>query len=151
MLKIRFQRTGRRNDPSFRIVVGEHTTHPKSGKQADTVGSYNPKTKETILKEEAIKEWLAKGAKASGTVHNLLISKGVIEGKKVNVLPKKKPIVKEEEPKEGTPKAEESPKEADTNEEAPTEEEAKVEDAPKEEPTPEEPKRKKRRKINLIL
>jgi small subunit ribosomal protein S16 len=38
---------------------------------------------------------MSKGAKASDTVHNLLISKKIIEGKKINTLPKKKPIVKE--------------------------------------------------------
>lgn len=100
MLKIRFQRTGRRNDPSFRIVVGEHTKHPTSGGHTAILGSHHPKTKETIIDAEAVKGWLAKGAQASGTVHNLLVSKGIIDGKKVNVLSKKTPIVKEVEPEE---------------------------------------------------
>lgn len=91
MLKIRFQRTGRKNDPSFRIVVGEHTGHPKKSGQIATVGSHHPKTKVTTLDADAIKYWLGKGAQASGTVHNLLITKGIIEGKKVNVLPSKVP------------------------------------------------------------
>jgi len=95
MLKIRFQRTGRKNDPAFRIVVTEHTASPRAGTNAAVVGSYHPKTKATAIDADAVKSWLAKGAKASGTVHNLLVSKGVIEGKKVNVLKKKTPIVKE--------------------------------------------------------
>lgn len=35
------------------------------------------------------------GAQLSGTVHNLLVSRKIIDGKKINVLPKKKPIAKE--------------------------------------------------------
>jgi len=142
MLKIRFQRTGRKNDPSFRIVVGEHTKHPKSGSHAETVGSYHPKTKEAIIDAEAIKGWIAKGAQASGTVHNLLISKGIIEGKKINVLPKKTPIVKEEEAPKEEPKAEEK---AEEKVEAPTEEEVvsdtETEEAPTAEAAPEEEKK----------
>ncbi|MEK9176917.1 MAG: 30S ribosomal protein S16, partial [Patescibacteria group bacterium] len=81
------------------------------------VGSYNPKTKHTIIDAEAVKGWLSKGAKASGTVHNLLVTKGVIEGKKVNVL-QKRTIKKEgDEAKEPTPAAK-APKEA-PKEEAP--------------------------------
>ncbi|MDI9354881.1 MAG: hypothetical protein QM532_01455 [Cyanobium sp. MAG06] len=39
------------------------------------------------------------GAQISPTVHNHLISKGIIEGKKKNVLPKKTPVKKEEKAK----------------------------------------------------
>ena len=113
MLKIRFQRTGRRNDPSFRIVVGEHTKHPKSGSHTATLGSHHPKTKETIIDVEAVKHWISKGAQTSGTIHNLLVSKGIIEGKKVNVLPKKKPIVKEKEVEEKVEEKTEAPAEAE--------------------------------------
>ncbi len=96
MLKIRLQRTGRTNDPSYRVVVTEHTNSPKSGRVVENVGSYNPKSKERILNGERIKYWISKGAKASGTMHNILISAGIIEGKKVNVLPKKTVPKKEE-------------------------------------------------------
>lgn len=89
MLKIRLQRTGRTNDPSYRVVVTEHTNSPKSGRAVEKLGSYNPKSKERVLDAERIKYWLSKGAKASGTVHNMLISAGIISGKKINVLPKK--------------------------------------------------------------
>ena len=89
MLKIRLQRTGRTNDPSYRVVVTEHTRGPKAGKPADTLGSYNPKSKQRVLDAERIKYWLSVGAQASGTMHNMLVSEGIISGKKVNVLPKK--------------------------------------------------------------
>ena len=55
MLKIRLQRTGRTNDPSYRVVVTEHTRGPKAGKPADTLGSYNPKSKQRVLDAERIK------------------------------------------------------------------------------------------------
>jgi small subunit ribosomal protein S16 len=99
MLGIRLKRTGRTNDPSFKIVVGERKYSPKSGKHFEYLGSYNPKTKHTIINAEAVKGWLAKGAQASGTVHNLLLKNGIITGKKVDVNPKKV-LAKKEEPKE---------------------------------------------------
>jgi len=85
MLAIRFQRIGRKNDPAFRIVVAERRSRPKSG-ELEILGSYHPKTKETVLKTERILYWLSQGAKPSPTVHNLLVSKGIIQGRKINVV-----------------------------------------------------------------
>ncbi|HEX8947002.1 MAG TPA: 30S ribosomal protein S16 [Candidatus Paceibacterota bacterium] len=96
MLMIRFQRIGRKGDPAFRMVVTEKTAGPKAGTFVDLVGTYNPKTKAVTLDAERIREWMAKGAQVSPSLHNLLINQGVLEGKKVNVLPKKSPIKKEE-------------------------------------------------------
>lgn len=91
MLMIRFQRTGRTNDPSFRIAVLEKERAAKAGNIVELLGTYNPKSKALTLNEEHVKEWIAKGAQPTDSIRNLLISKGVIEGKKVNVLPKKSP------------------------------------------------------------
>jgi small subunit ribosomal protein S16 len=106
MLKIRLQRTGRTNNPSYRVVVTEHTNGPKSGRATEVLGSYNPKTKERTLNEDRIKHWLKNGAQASGTMHNMLVSVGIIQGKKVNVLPKKTVAKKEEPAAEAAPAAE---------------------------------------------
>ena len=84
------QRTGRINMPSYRIVVVEHTASPKAGKFVEKVGTYNPKTKERVLDTERIKYWMSVGAKPSDTVHNMLVSLGVLNAKKINVLPKYK-------------------------------------------------------------
>ena len=84
MLMIRFQRTGRRNDPSFRIVLAEKRSKPTSG-EIEILGSHHPKTKQTILKQERIAYWLGRGAQMSDTVHHLLVAKGVVQGKKMNV------------------------------------------------------------------
>lgn len=77
----------------------------KAGNFLERLGSYNPKTKERVLNEDRIKHWLSVGAQASGTMHNMLISAGVITGTKINVLPKKTPIVKEKPAEEATPVA----------------------------------------------
>lgn len=124
MLKIRLQRTGRTNDPSYRVVVTEHTNGPKSGRAVENVGSYNPKSKERILDGERIKYWISKGAQASGTMHNMLISAGITTGKKINVLPKKTVPKKEEVAEEA------APAEAPAAEETPKQEEAAEEIAP---------------------
>ncbi|MDP3770152.1 MAG: 30S ribosomal protein S16 [Candidatus Sungbacteria bacterium] len=92
MLVIRMQRIGRRNDPAFRVVLTEKRSKPTSGQQ-EILGSYHPKTKETVLKNERILYWISKGAQASDTVYNLLISKGVMQGKKRNAV--RAPVVKE--------------------------------------------------------
>src|SRR4051812_40338384 len=111
MLKIRMQRTGRINQPSFRIVVTEHTAGPQAGKYVERVGFYNPRSKEKVLLDERIKYWMSVGAKPSGTVHNMLVSTGLIKGKKINVLPKKT-VPKKEEPAAEAPVAEAAPAQA---------------------------------------
>src|SRR3989344_4198510 len=101
MLKIRLQRIGPKNDPSFRVVLTDSKNSAKSGKFLEILGAYNPKaldkTSNRILKNDRIKYWLSQGAKPSGTVHNFLTRDKVIEGKKINVLSKKKPTVKRKE------------------------------------------------------
>ncbi|MEY2664327.1 MAG: hypothetical protein RIT04_135 [Candidatus Parcubacteria bacterium] len=96
MLMIRLQRVGRKHEPTFRLVLTDSKNGPKSGKYVEVLGSYDPRRENKVeqFDVEAIKSWISKGAKLSGTVHNFLVHKKVITGKKLNVLPKKKPIVK---------------------------------------------------------
>lgn len=98
MLTIRLQRVGRKHEPTFRVVVTDHKTAAKKNRRFhEIVGSYDARDKNiTALNGERIKYWLSVGAQASGTVHNLLITKGIIEGKKINVLPQKTAPKKEE-------------------------------------------------------
>lgn len=132
MLMIRLKRVGRRNDPSFRVVLLDSKKGPKTGKINEILGFYDPRRDVKELKGDRIKEWIAKGAQVSDTVHNLLISEKIIEGKKINVLPKKSPIIKEVK--------EEAPKEEVSKEETPKEEEVKTEEVPAEETPKEEEK-----------
>jgi len=97
MLKIRLQRIGRKNDPSFRAVLTDSKNSTKSGKFLEIVGTYNPKAGATTFKSDRIKYWMSKGAKLSDTMHNFLVQEKVIEGKKMNVLSKKKPTIKRKE------------------------------------------------------
>ncbi len=97
MLKIRLQRIGRKNDPSFRVVLTDSKNSTKSGKFLEIVGTYNPKAGEKVFNIDRIKHWISKGAQVSDTLHNFLVHDKVIEGKKKNVLPKKKPTQKRKE------------------------------------------------------
>ena len=114
MLKIRLQLTVRRTNPFFRVVLIASHSGPKSGKYVELLGSYDPKQGDIQLKKDRIKYWMSVGAQTSDTVHNFLISKKIIEGKKINVLPKKSPTKTKKELKEG-------PKDEGTKEEGSTE------------------------------
>jgi small subunit ribosomal protein S16 len=119
MLKMRLQRIGRKNDPSFRVVVTDSRRGPKSGKHVDLIGSYDPKVNRVQIDGDAAKSWIAKGVQVSDTLHNLLVSQKIIEGKKVNVLPRKAPIIDEEKLKaEAEAKAAEEAAAAETPAEA---------------------------------
>jgi small subunit ribosomal protein S16 len=98
MLKIRLQRVGRKHEPTFRLVLTDSQNSTKSGRYLEVLGNHDPRQKDkTIIDADRVKHWISKGAQPSETVHNMLISKKIIEGKKVNVLPKKSPIKKEGE------------------------------------------------------
>ncbi len=96
MLKIRLQRVGRKHEPSFRLVLTDSKNSTKSGKYLENLGHYDARRGEkSEFKGERITYWVSKGAQLSGTVHNLLIDKKIVTGKKINVLPLKKAIQKE--------------------------------------------------------
>lgn len=81
MLKIRFQRIGKKGHAHFRVVVTEHTVKPQ-GQYLELLGSYDPHKKELIVKADRINHWLAQGVQMSPTVNNLLINKKVLDGGK---------------------------------------------------------------------
>lgn len=120
MLKIRLQRVGRKNDPSFRVVVTDSKNGPQSGKFLEVLGSYNARFGKPQLNADRIKHWLAMGAGISDTVHNMLVKFKVVSGKTVNVLGQK-PVKPEE------PKVEEKAPEAPVADTAPEAEEVSVE------------------------
>lgn len=107
MLKIRLQRVGRKHEPTFRVVLTDSKNGPKSGNAIEVLGSFDPRRENDIsqIKLDRLKERMAHGAQLSVTLHNFLVSKKIIEGKKVNALPKKKPIVKDAPKTEGAPAA----------------------------------------------
>src|SRR3954463_12911177 len=97
MLTIRLTRVGKKNDPSFRVIVVESKRKPQPGAYLEMVGSYDPKVDRIDLKADRIKHWISMGATVSDTVHNLLVSQKIIDAKKINVLPKKT-VPKKDEP-----------------------------------------------------
>src|SRR3989344_5428684 len=105
MLKIRLKRVGRKHDPSFRIVVTEHTA-PVKGGYLESVGFYNAAQKQLQLDKERVQHWLSNGAQPSPVVHNILVKEGVLNAPKiqVHVRPiKKEEVVAEEAPTAETP------------------------------------------------
>ncbi len=99
MLIVRLQRVGRRNDPSFRVVVTEKKGPPR-GKYMEKVGTYDVKRGNVVFDNERVLYWISQGAKPTPTVHNLLISSKVIEGKKIQNHKHAVPEVKVEAPVE---------------------------------------------------
>lgn len=94
---IRMQRIGRKNEAHFRIVLTDHKNAAKSGKFQEILGSYNPKLGEVNIQEDRVKHWMSVGAQPSDTVRNFMITKGILTGKKVNVLSRKAPTKKRKE------------------------------------------------------
>lgn len=129
MLMMRLQRVGRRNDPSYRVVVTDKRTGPKSNKHVAILGSYNPKLNHVQLEAAEVQGWLEKGVQASPTVHNLLVSQGIVKGKKINVLPRKSPIVDEEAEAAKAAEAEVAAAKEKEAAEAPAEAETEAEEA----------------------
>ena len=96
MLKIRLQRTGRKNEPTFRLVLTDSKNSAKSGRFLEVLGNYDSRKGEKAeFKSDRISHWMSVGAQVSDTVHNLLIDKKIVTGKKLNKLPKKSAPVKE--------------------------------------------------------
>lgn len=110
MLKIRLQRVGRKHEPVFRLVLTDSKNATKSGKYLENLGHYDARRGETaVFDTEKINYWVSKGAQLSGTVHNMLVEKKAIAGKKINVLPLKKAPVKEVPQEAPAPTAPEAP------------------------------------------
>ena len=88
MLTIRLTRVGKKKDGSFRVIVVESKRKVQPGNYLEMVGSYDPRVDTVSLKADRIKHWISMGATVSDTVHNLLVSQKIIDGKKINILPR---------------------------------------------------------------
>lgn len=150
MLAIKLSRIGKKHLPHFRIIVLEKSKDPW-GDFKENLGSYNPRTKELVIKADRVKHWISEGAQPTDTVYNILVAQGIIEGakKRVSRISKKrqaKLTEKTKEAKKEEPKSEETPKEeASKTEDAPKLEETPKEEAPKtEEASTETPKEEKK-------
>ncbi|MEY3989859.1 MAG: 30S ribosomal protein S16 [Roseiflexaceae bacterium] len=79
MVTIRLRRTGKKKQPSYRVVVADSRS-PRDGKFIEIVGFYNPvrQPQELEIKADRVRHWMSVGAQPSDTVVRLL--------KRVNVL-----------------------------------------------------------------
>ena len=82
MLTIKLSKLGKKNKKVFRVIISEKGRDP-FGNSLEILGSYDQYHKELQVKTERINHWLSKGAQMTPTVNNLLVGKGIIEGKKV--------------------------------------------------------------------
>ena len=100
---------GRKNNPSFRFVVTDSQNATRSGKFLEVLGSFDYRNGGADqINADRVKHWISVGAKPTDNVHNYLIGKKILTGKKIDVNPRKSP-----------PKAEVAPAEAKKAEAAP--------------------------------
>ncbi len=78
MLRIRLQRTGRSNTPTYRLVVADKD-NPIKGKFLEVVGHYLPAREAPVVQlvQERITHWIGKGALPTDTVARLLKKNGM--------------------------------------------------------------------------
>lgn len=79
---IKLSKIGKTNKKVFRLIISEKGRDPY-GRALEILGSYNPYSKDLQVKTDRVKHWLSKGAGMTQTINNLLVGKGIIEGKKV--------------------------------------------------------------------
>jgi len=77
LLVLRLVRTGRRNQPKFRLVAADQS-EKLDGKVVEILGHYEPaaKDKPFVFDKEKVQGWLAKGGMPSNTVAKLLNMNG---------------------------------------------------------------------------
>ncbi len=83
-VRIRLTRTGRKNDPSWRIAVFDSRTR-RDGLYLENLGTYDPGEKKPEAKVkldvERYNHWLSKGALPSDPVARLLNHTGTVKKK----------------------------------------------------------------------
>ncbi|RMD77732.1 30S ribosomal protein S16 [Candidatus Dojkabacteria bacterium] len=77
MVKIRLSRVGRKNLPSYKIVVTD-ARRKRESNFIECLGSYSPITKNLVIDEDRAKYWIGVGARPTDTVKALLIKKQII-------------------------------------------------------------------------
>lgn len=145
MLVIRLARVGKKNQPSYRIVVIEHK-RATNAKPKEVIGFYNPLTDPSTvnLKKDRAEYWIKNGARVSTTVSRFVKDLG-IDLKDKQIVSKNKPSKKKKKDKEGgEEKKDEKAPEGEKKEEAPKEE--KKDEAPKDDKHKEEPKKEEKPK-----
>lgn len=68
---IRFSQTGKKHAHKHRIIVGEKRSK-RDGKVVDSLGFWDPQTKNLKVDRKLYDEWISKGAQPSPTVRKLV-------------------------------------------------------------------------------
>jgi len=76
MIVIRLRRTGKKHEPTYRIVATDQRKSVYSP-YLEMLGTYNPRTKQIVLDKEKTLAWLGKGAQPSNTVAKILVKEGL--------------------------------------------------------------------------
>ena len=83
-VRIRLTRTGRKNDPYWRIAVFDSRTR-RDGRYLENLGTYDPKEKKPEAKVridlERYQHWVSKGALPSDSLARLLNHTGSVKKK----------------------------------------------------------------------
>lgn len=132
MLVIRFQRTGRRNVPTFRLVVAEKSRAAK-GTVVEYLGHYLPARHPHIFAFEQgrVEHWLKIGAQPSDTAARLLSKAGVKNLEKFIVRYTKQKKKGEEEAAAEVEAPKEAPKKEETKKEEKVEKKEEVKEEKK--------------------
>jgi len=79
-IKIRLTRVGRRNSPSYRVVVAD-SRERRDGRFIDIIGYYQPLRGEAKVKvdEEKVILWLSRGATPTDTMRSILRKLGILK------------------------------------------------------------------------
>jgi small subunit ribosomal protein S16 len=135
MLTIRLQRAGKKHQTLFRVVLADKTA-AASKKFQEVLASYNPHTKELVVKDqERLNYWIGQKVALSPTVHNLFVSQNIISEPKIKAFSIPKKPVEAAAPEAPAAPAQEAPAETPT-EDAPAEAPAEAAEAPVEETSP---------------
>ncbi len=71
MVKIRLTRIGRRKIPVYRIVVID-SRKARDGEYIESVGHYDPRSKEVKIDRDRIEHWISKGAQPTVRVAKII-------------------------------------------------------------------------------
>ncbi|NNN16192.1 MAG: 30S ribosomal protein S16 [Acidimicrobiaceae bacterium] len=72
-VKLRLMRTGKKKQPSYRVIATESSS-PRDGRFIEIIGHYSPRSEpsEVVIDNEKAVKWLKVGAQPSETVRKLL-------------------------------------------------------------------------------
>lgn len=80
MVRLRLQRVGRRNRPSYRVVAADSRA-PRDGAFVEIIGHYDPlpNPASAVIDEDKALKWLRVGAQPTETVTSLLRKLGILD------------------------------------------------------------------------